>query len=116
MKNNIIKYGLNMVTALLLGGVGGGFLCSCQDMFEPTEENTKQLEAMVQETNYVYGLLIYGYDRLPYMTKTETECLTRQTVNKHLLLGSGTLSPVHLIDILEEEIDILNTILTLIPT
>ena len=38
---------------------------SCQDMFEPAEENTRQLDAMVQETNYVYGLLIYGYNRLP---------------------------------------------------
>ena len=78
--NNIIKYGLNMVTALLLGGVGGGFLCSCQDMFEPAEENTRQLETMVQETNYVYGLLIYGYNRLPYMATTQTDVATDDAV------------------------------------
>ena len=83
MKNNIIKYGLNMVTALLLGGVGGGFLCSCQDMFEPTEENTKQLEAMVQETNYVYGLLIYGYNRLPYVRTTQTDVATDDAVTNN---------------------------------
>ena len=83
MKNNIIKYGLNMVTALLLGGVGGGGLCSCQDMFEPAEENTRQLEAMVQETNYVYGLLIYGYDRLPYMTTTQTDVATDDAVTNN---------------------------------
>ena len=43
---------------------------SCDDMFEPAEENTRQLETMVQETDYVYGLLIYAYNRLPYVTTT----------------------------------------------
>ena len=45
----------------------------------------------------------------------KAEGFTSQTVNEHLLLGSGTLSPIHLIDILEEKIDILDAILTLIP-
>ena len=53
---------------------------SCQDMFEPAEENTRQLDAMVQETNYVYGLLIYGYNRLPYMTTTQTDVATDDAV------------------------------------
>ena len=54
--------------------------CSCQDMFEPADENTKQLEAMVQESNYVYGLLIYGYNRLPYVTTTQTDVATDDAV------------------------------------
>ncbi len=48
---------------------------SCDDMFEPAKENTRQLEAMVQETDYVYGLLIYGYTRLPYLRVTTTMML-----------------------------------------
>ena len=55
-------------------------LTSCQDMFEPAEENTKQLEAMVQETNYVYGLLMYGYNRLPYTTTSQTDVATDDAV------------------------------------
>jgi hypothetical protein len=45
----------------------------------------------------------------------KAEGFTSQTVNEHLLLGSGTLSPVYAIDILEEVVDILDTILTSIP-
>ena len=55
-------------------------LSSCDDMFEPAKENTKQLEAMVQESNYVYGLLMYGYNRLPYMTTTTTDVATDDAV------------------------------------
>ena len=53
---------------------------SCDDMFEPAKENTKQLEAMTQETNYVYGLLIYGYNRLPYIRTTQTDVATDDAV------------------------------------
>jgi hypothetical protein len=53
---------------------------SCDDMFEPAKENTRQLEAMTQETNYVYGLLIYGYDRLPYIRTTQTDVATDDAV------------------------------------
>ena len=53
---------------------------SCDDMFEPAEENTRQLETMVQETDYVYGLLIYAYNRLPYATRTKTDVATDDAV------------------------------------
>ena len=53
---------------------------SCEDMFEPAKENTRQLETMVQETNYVYGLLIYAYNRLPYVTRTTTDVATDDAV------------------------------------
>jgi hypothetical protein len=43
-------------------------LVSCGDMFEPADENTRQEDAMYEESNYAHGLLIYGYDRLPYLT------------------------------------------------
>lgn len=53
---------------------------SCEDMFEPADENTKQMEAMAQETNYVYGLLMYAYNRLPYVTTTQTDVATDDAV------------------------------------
>ena len=65
---------------IILYFVGLLSLCSCQDMFEPADENTRQLEAMVQETNYVYGLLIYGYNRLPYIRTTQTDVATDDAV------------------------------------
>ena len=66
-------------------------------MFEPADENTRQLEAMVQETNYVHGLLIYGYNRLPYMTTTQTDVATDDAVTNvsgdtYRNMASGTWS------------------------
>lgn len=43
-------------------------LCSCDDMFEPADENNRQMEDLAKESSYAHGLLIYGYDRLPYIT------------------------------------------------
>ena len=40
-------------------------ICSCQDMFEPADENNRQAEDMAEEAKYAHGLLIYAYDRLP---------------------------------------------------
>jgi hypothetical protein len=42
--------------------------CSCDDMFEPADENNRQEDAMYEESKYAHGLQIYGYDRLPYIT------------------------------------------------
>ncbi len=66
---NIILYFVALLT-----------FCSCQDMFEPADENTRQLDAMVQETDYVYGLLMYGYNRLPYIRTTQTDVATDDAV------------------------------------
>ena len=51
-------------------------ICSCDDMFEPADENTRQEDAMYQESNYAHGLLIYGYGRLPYITTSQTDIAT----------------------------------------
>ena len=53
---------------------------SCDDMFEPAKENTRQLEQLVQESDQIYGLLIYAYNRLPYMTTTTTDVATDDAV------------------------------------
>ncbi len=84
-----------LATALPLGGVGGGLLCSCDDMFEPADENTRQEDAMYEESDYAHGLLIYGYDRLPYMTTTQTDvatddAVTNQKNSNYLNMATGT--------------------------
>ena len=53
---------------------------SCQDMFEPADLNRRQLNDLTEESAYAYGLLIYGYDRLPYLTTTETDVATDDAV------------------------------------
>jgi len=54
--------------------------CSCDDMFEPAVENNRQIENMVEESAYAHGLLIYGYDRIPYITTTRTDVATDDAV------------------------------------
>ena len=63
---------------LLLLGIFA--LSACEDMFEPADENKRAEEAMVEEPNYMHGLLIYGYARLPYMTTTQTDIATDDAV------------------------------------
>jgi len=53
---------------------------SCQDMFEPQDENTRQEDAMYEEPQYAHGLLIYAYDRLPYKTTCQTDVATDDAV------------------------------------
>ena len=72
-------------------------MSSCEDMFEPAKENTKQLEVMVQQTEYVHGLLIYAYNRLPYIRTTTTDVATDDAVTnvsadtyKKMALGTWT--------------------------
>lgn len=51
-------------------------LCSCNDMFEPADENKRHAEDMTEESRYAHGLLMYGYDRLPYLRSTQTDIAT----------------------------------------
>ena len=46
---------------------------SCDDMYEPADENNRQEDAMYEESKYAHGLLIYGYDRLPYITNVSNQ-------------------------------------------
>ena len=68
--NNILVY----LFGLLL-------FCSCQDMFEPADENNRQLEDMNKEADYAHGMLMYGYSRLPYLTTTQTDVATDDAVS-----------------------------------
>jgi len=70
---------------------------SCQDMFEPADENNRQEDAMYEESKYAHGLLMYGYDRLPYITTTQTDiatddAVTNQKNNTYLNMATATWS------------------------
>ena len=66
---NIILYFIGLVA-----------FSSCEDMFEPAEVNNRTEEAMYEESEYAHGLLMYGYDRLPYLTTTTTDIATDDAV------------------------------------
>ena len=75
------------------------FLCalctSCDDMFNPADENNRTEDAMYEESKYAHGLLIYGYDRLPYITTTQTDiatddAVTNVTSSAYLNMATGT--------------------------
>ena len=73
----------NKVSAVLFCSLFMCTLCvmtSCDDMFEPADENNRSEEAMVEESQYTYGLLMYGYGRLPYQTTTQTDVATDDAV------------------------------------
>ena len=55
-------------------------LTSCQDMFEPADENTRSENALIEESEYAHGLLIYAYDRLPDVRETQTDIATDDAV------------------------------------
>ena len=71
-------------------------LCSCDDMFKPADENMRQKEDMTEESSYAHGLLIYAYERLPYITTTQTDIATDDAVsnltnnNAYLNMATGT--------------------------
>ena len=69
-------------------------VCSCEDMFEPADENTRQIEDLTGESAYVHGLLIYAYDRMPYLTTTQTDVATDDAVtnvtNNYRTMALGT--------------------------
>lgn len=68
---------------------------SCQDMFEPADENNRQLEDMVHESAYAHGLLMSAYSRLPYQTTTTTDiatddAVTNQKTSGYLAMATGS--------------------------
>ena len=80
---------------IILYFIGLLAFCSCQDMFEPADENNRQMEDLAKESSYAHGLLIYGYDRLPYLTTTQTDiatddAVTNQKNNSYLNMATGT--------------------------
>lgn len=52
-------------------------------MFEPAEVNNRTEEAMVEESEYAHGLLMYSYNLLPYNTTTVTDVATDDAVTNN---------------------------------
>ena len=75
---------------IILYFIGLLAVCSCDDMFSPADENNRQEDAMYEESKYAHGLLMYGYDRLPYVTTTQTDVATDDAVTN--LKGSDFLN------------------------
>ena len=80
---------------ILLYVIGLLAITSCGDMFEPLDENTRQEDAMYEESAYAHGLLMYAYDRLPYITTTTTDIATDDAVTNnlnstYLLMATGS--------------------------
>ncbi|MCF0208018.1 MAG: hypothetical protein HUK07_01100, partial [Bacteroidaceae bacterium] len=46
---------------IILYLIGLILFSSCQDMFTPADENTRQEDAMYLESEYANGLMMYGY-------------------------------------------------------
>ena len=117
--NNIILY----LTGLIL-------LSSCQDMFTPADENTRQEDAMYVESEYANGLLMYGYSRLfqgasvaPYMNSTTTDiatddAVTNQEVNNFMSMATGAWTadsdPMSLWNTCKDGIQYVNKFLTIV--
>ncbi len=59
-------------------------------MFSPMDENNRPEEAMYEESKYAHGLLISGYELLPYQTTTQTDIATDDAVTN--LRTSGLLN------------------------
>ena len=78
---NIILYFIGLLT-----------LCSCNDMFEPADENNRQEDAMYEESKYAHGLLIYAYGRLPYLTTTQTDIATDDAATNNLTSAYRTMA------------------------
>jgi hypothetical protein len=79
MKTKYInKVGVGVISLLI--PLSSLLFVSCDDMFEPADENTRQEDAMYEESEYAHGLLMYGYDRLPYITTSQTDVATDDAV------------------------------------
>ena len=70
-------------------------LTSCEDMFDPADENKRQEDAMYEESKYAHGLLIYAYDCLPYITTSQTDiatddAVTNLTSSSYLNMATGS--------------------------
>ena len=62
MKKNIIKYAVYMVTALPLGGVGGGLMSSCSDQLELAPQGEFTADQLTDES--IEGLMSSAYQGL----------------------------------------------------
>ncbi len=82
-----IKYTL---TAVLMGLA----LASCEDLFEPADENLKDVSSMYGDASYAQGILGNAYILLPYSNSPQTDLATDDAVsndqtNSYLQMATG---------------------------
>ncbi|MCR5131536.1 MAG: RagB/SusD family nutrient uptake outer membrane protein [Prevotella sp.] len=92
---NIYRRLISLLLIICSFSFSAVLLTSCDDMFEPADENKRQADDMVEESLYAYGLLMYGYGRLPYLTTTTTDIATDDAVtnlktSNYLNMATGT--------------------------
>lgn len=117
----INKVAVGVVT--LLFPLSSLLFMSCDDIFTPADENTRQEDAMVQESEYAHGLLMYGYDRIPYLTTTTTDiatddAVTNLTSSNYLSMATGTWAsdnnPMSVWDACKDGIQYVNKFFTIV--
>ena len=117
----INKVAVGVVT--LLFPLSSLLFMSCDDIFTPADENTRQEDAMVQESEYAHGLLMYGYDRLPYLTTTTTDIATDDAAtnlksSNYLNMATGTWAsdnnPMSVWDACKDGIQYVNKFFTIV--
>ena len=82
-----IKYTL---TAVLMGLA----LASCEDLFEPADENLKDVSSMYGDASYAQGIMGNAYILLPYSNSPQTDLATDDAVsndqtNSYLQMATG---------------------------
>ena len=75
----------------------GVALASCDDLFEPAEENLKDVSSMYGDANYAQGIMGNAYILLPYSNSPQTDLATDDAVsndqtNSYLQMATGAWS------------------------
>lgn len=75
----------------------GAALASCDDLFEPADENLKEVDAMFTDADYASGILGNAYILMPYSNTPNTDYATDDAVcndmsNSYLQMATGNWS------------------------
>ncbi len=89
-KNSVMKNIIKFVVLIFL-------FSSCDDLFEPALENSRNLDAMYAEPSYAQGVLANAYILLPYSSTPNSDLATDDAVsndidNDYLKMATGSWS------------------------
>ena len=73
------------------------FSTSCSDLFEPTKENIRDVDEMVDDPSFAHGVLLTAYTKLPYASTSNSDVATDDAVsnsnsNGYLKMAGGSWS------------------------
>ena len=85
---------IKLILSVVLMGVA---LASCDDLFEPAQENLKDVSSMYGDASYAQGILGNAYILLPYSNSPQTDLATDDAVsndqtNSYLQMATGAWS------------------------